>query len=193
MVELGGASILGVDRKVYSYRPHDPIALAHAPEVLFRRLGRPRRPCVSSPCPQGFEPARRSTAPCRWRRAIERRLPPCSADEPPRRERHRCRVHLTVHLGERQDPRPPRPAAHWDVPFGVTGVFFRGRTPKRPPGQDASGAVECWRNGCEEKVTFGVILVHSPFTPARLMLMAAVLPFKRGDHLAPARRGRRSR
>src|SRR6267142_4941730 len=77
----------------------------------FRRLGRQRRPCVSSPCPQGFEPARRSTAPCRWRRAIERRLPPCSADEPPRRERHRCRVHLTVHLGERRtrDRRGRRP------------------------------------------------------------------------------------
>src|SRR3981189_897709 len=39
MVELGGASILGVDRKVYPYRPHDPIALAHAPEVFFDGSG----------------------------------------------------------------------------------------------------------------------------------------------------------
>jgi len=39
MAELGGASILGVDRKVYPYRPHDPIALAHAPEVFFDGSG----------------------------------------------------------------------------------------------------------------------------------------------------------
>jgi hypothetical protein len=26
------------------------------------------------------------------------------------------------------------------------------------------------KSGCEEKVIFGVILVHGPFTPARLML-----------------------
>src|SRR6266852_6544807 len=74
MAELAGTSILGLDRIVYSYRPRDPIALAHAPEVFFRRPGRQRRACISSPCPQGFEPARRSTAPCRWRRAIEWRL-----------------------------------------------------------------------------------------------------------------------
>ena len=29
MAELGGASILGLDGKVYPYRLHDPIALAH--------------------------------------------------------------------------------------------------------------------------------------------------------------------
>ena len=39
------------------------------------------------------------------------------------------------------DPRPPRPAAYWDVPFGVIGVFDRGRTPKRAvwPGRTRRG------------------------------------------------------
>jgi len=52
----------------------------------------------------------------------------------------------------------------------VIGVFFRGRTPKGLAGQDASGGSNAGESGCEEKVTFGVIIVHGPFTPARLML-----------------------
>ena len=35
MAELGGASILGADRKVYPYRPRGPIALTHARECFF--------------------------------------------------------------------------------------------------------------------------------------------------------------
>ena len=55
--------------------------------------------------------------------------------------------------------------------FGVLGVSFRGRTRKgrlarTHPGRNAD------ENGCEEKVIFGVILVHRAFTPARLMLVA---------------------
>src|SRR5713101_8406192 len=93
MAELGGASILGADRKVRPYRLRDPIDLAHTPEVFFRRPGRQRRPCISSRCPHGFEPARRSRGAA--------------------------------------DPRPPRPAAYWDVPFGVIGVFFPWPDPER--------------------------------------------------------------
>jgi len=39
MAELGGASILGADRKVCPYRLRDPIAVAHAPEVFFDGSG----------------------------------------------------------------------------------------------------------------------------------------------------------
>src|ERR1035437_1855970 len=53
-----------------------------------------RRPgaCISSPCPRDFERACRSTAPCRWHRAIEWRRRRCSAGEPPRPEQHQCRA-----------------------------------------------------------------------------------------------------
>ena len=52
----------------------------------------------------------------------------------------------------------------------MLGAWISGRPleDRYRPGLDATG--KFGKGGCEEKVTFGVILVHGPFTPARLML-----------------------
>jgi hypothetical protein len=61
---------------------------------------------------------------------------------------------------------------------GATGTLRRGAPRKAMKADDS----------CEEKVTLRYAPVHSPFTPVGLMLMATVMPFKRGDQRALARR-----
>ena len=84
--------------------------------------------------------------------------------------------------------------ASWGFRLGVLGVYISDEPPEElgaATGQNACGAIGIpvqAEDGCEEKITLRVCPVHSPFTPASLMLMVAVLPFKRGDQRAPARR-----
>jgi hypothetical protein len=60
-------------------------------------------------------------------------------------------------------------------------------------GRSARGPIEirskisCEEISCEEKVTFGLCSVHSPFTPAGFILMAE-MQLTLGGKLAPARR-----
>jgi hypothetical protein len=87
-----------------------------------------------------------------------------------------------------QDMRPSLPAAYLGFPLGVLGVWSAVGLSKAPAAPDHPAAEKFLEGGCEEKVTLRCCSIHGPFTPAGLMLRAAVLPLERGDYLAPAGR-----
>src|ERR1035437_2724339 len=64
----------------------------------------------------------------------------------------------------------------------------RPRQGQRRAGRDAPCTSKAGKRGCEQKVTLRCVPVHSPFTPAGLILMADIVQLTFGGQLAPARR-----